>query len=139
MGDLITMSNKELTRAEVCQRIKDKRISQRQAAAMLHLSTRQVKRLVRAYRKHGPSGLISRQRGKPSNHQLPKNVKAKANRLLQSRYPDFGPTLASEKLAELHNLKLSVETVRKLMTEAELWASRSARKPHIHQLVRGPR
>src|SRR5215216_2369868 len=134
MGDTITMSNKELTRAEVCQRIKDKRISQHQAAAILHLSTRQVKRLVRAYRKHGPSGLISHQRGKPSNHQLPKNVKANAERLLLSRYSDFGPTLAQEKLAELHNLNLSVETVGKLMIEAELWRSRPSRKPHIHQL-----
>ena len=134
MGDLITMSNKELTRAEVCQRIKDKRISQRQAAAILRLSTRQVKRLVRAYRKHGPSGLISHQRGKSSNHQLPKNVKAKARRLLQSRYPDFGPTLAQEKLAELHGLHLSVETVRKIMIEAGLWTSRAVRRRNIHQL-----
>jgi transposase len=134
MGQIIPMSNRELTRTEVLQRILDKRINQRQAASILHLSARHVKRLVSAYRKHGPSGLVSKARGKPSNHQLPKNVRAKALRLIESRYSDFGPTLAAEKLAELHDLKLSVETVRKLMIEAGLWTSRSARKPRIHQL-----
>src|ERR1051325_4592120 len=134
MGDTITMSNKELTRAEVLQRIKDKRINQRRAAETLTLPPRHVRRLVRSYRRHGPSGLISGRRGKPSNHQLPNKVKARARHLLQTRYPDFGPTLASEKLAELHDLKLSVETVRKMMIEGGLWSSRSARKPSIHQL-----
>ena len=134
MGDVITMSNKELTRAELMQRLVDKRIKQHQAATMLGLSIRQVKRLLRAYRSTGTAGLISKQRGLPSNHQLSPNIKLKAKRLLQSRYPDFGPTFAQEKLAELHNLKLSVETIRKIMIECGLWQSRAARKPQLHQL-----
>lgn len=134
MDDLITMSNKELTRAELMQRLSDKRIKQCEAATMLGLSLRQVKRLIRAFRKQGPTGLISKQRGKPSNHQLPKKTKLKAKRLLKARYSDFGPTLAQEKLSELHGLKLSVETVRQLMIELNLWKPRRARKARIHQL-----
>lgn len=134
MDDIITMSNKELTRAEVMQRLVDKRIKQRQAALMLGLSLRQVKRLLRSFRQDGPTGLISKQRGKPSNHQLPPKIKVKAMKLVASRYSDFGPTLACEKLFELHQIKLSVETVRTLMIESNLWKARRARKPKIHQL-----
>ena len=134
MDNIITMSNKELTRAHVLQSLIDKRIKQPEAASMLGLSLRQVKRLVRSYRKLGPSGLLSKQRGKPSNHQLPPKTKLKAQKLLASRYSDFGPTLACEKLLELHQIKLSVETVRSLMIDGGLWKTRRARKPHIHQL-----
>jgi hypothetical protein len=61
MGDLITRSNKELTRAEVMLRTLYKRVSQRQTAVVLHLSTREVKRLVSSYRKHrAPTRRVSR-------------------------------------------------------------------------------
>jgi hypothetical protein len=128
------MSKRELTRAEIMQRLLDKRLKQLEAAIMLKISIRHLKRLLRLYKKAGASALISRRRGKPSNHQLPAKLKAKARHLLLSRYSDFGPTLAKEKLSELHGLKLSVETVRKLMICAGLWQARRARKPRIHQL-----
>jgi predicted DNA-binding transcriptional regulator YafY len=67
---LLTMSKRELTRLEVMQRLKDKRLTQKEAARMLGLSTRQVKRLWRAYRELGPPGLVSARRGKPSNNRL---------------------------------------------------------------------
>src|SRR5689334_22520781 len=109
MDDIITMSKKELTRAQVMQRLVEKRIQQAQAAQMLGLSVRQVKRLLRSFRQQGAPGLISQRRGQPSNHQLPAQVKVKARGLLHRHYSDFGPTLAQEKLAELHGLQLSVE------------------------------
>jgi predicted DNA-binding protein (UPF0251 family) len=47
MDELLTMSNAEITRLEVMQRLKDKRLVQKEAARMLGIS-RQVKRLYRA-------------------------------------------------------------------------------------------
>jgi hypothetical protein len=41
-----------------------------QPAGRLELAPRQIKGLVRAYRQAGPKGLVSRRRGKPSNHRL---------------------------------------------------------------------
>lgn len=134
MDDLITMSNKERSRADLMQRLVDKRIKQREAAALLGISTRQVKRLLRAFRKDGLPALLSKRRGKPSNHQLAAQTKRQARRLLQSRYADFGPTLAQEKLAQLHDLKLSVETVRQLMIGLNLWQPRRARRARLHPL-----
>ena len=50
MDELLTMSNQEITRLEAMQRIKDKRLTQKEAARMLNLSVRQIKRLFEAYK-----------------------------------------------------------------------------------------
>lgn len=134
MGDLFTMSKKELTRVEVLQRLLDKRLRQSEAARLLNLSIRHIKRLLRTYRKLGASGLVSKRRGKSSNHQLPDKTKAQALKLILSRYSDFGPTLAHEKLFELHHLKLSVESVRQIMIRAGIWKPKRARAARIHHL-----
>jgi hypothetical protein len=77
---------------------------------------------------------------RPSNHQLAPTLKAQALQLLRERYPDFGPTLAHEKLTQVHHLRLSVETVRHLLTSAELWQPRRAKRPVYHPLrARRPR
>jgi hypothetical protein len=53
--------------------------------------------------------------------------------LVRERYADFGPTLAAEKLAEVHDLRLGRETVRRWMAAAGLWAPREARRGRVHQ------
>ena len=105
------MSKKELTRIEVMQRLEEKRLKQREAAEMLGISQRHIRRLLRAYREEGERGLISKRRGKPSNNQLDEQVKQGAIDLIYRQYYDFGPTLAQEKLTEKHGMELSVETV----------------------------
>ena len=128
------MSQKELSRLEVIQRVCRKTLRQRRAAELLGLSTRQVKRLCRAYRRAGAAALASKRRGRPSNHQLPPETVSAARQLLRSRYPDFGPTLAREKLDQAHGLSLGLESVRQLMIREGLWRPRRARKAVIHQL-----
>jgi transposase len=109
-------------------------LKQKEAAKMLGISERHVKRLLRAYRQSGAEGLISKRRGKPSNNRLKAEVKQQAIDLIYSQYHDFGPTLAHEKLTEKHGLKLSVETVRKLMTAEGLWKPKKAKKLVVHQM-----
>jgi transposase len=127
------MSQPELTRLDVIQRVKRKTLRQRQAAELLSLSVRQVKRLCKAYQASGAGALISKQRGQPSNNRLPEKTATKARQLLRTRYHDFGPTLAQEKLA-IEGVSLSVETVRQLLIAEGLWQARRARRPVIHQL-----
>src|SRR5919112_746678 len=130
---LLRMSQRELTRLEVIQRVKRKTLKQRQAAELLSLSVRQVKRLCKAYHTAGTAGLISKRRGQPSNNRLPEKTIKQARRLLRSRYSDFGPTLAAEKLA-IDGLSLSVETVRQLLIGEGLWKAKQVRRAVIHQL-----
>ena len=127
------MSQRELTRLEVIQRVKQKTLKQRQAAELLLITVRQVKRLCKAYQSNGAAGLISKRRGRPSNNRLPEKTINKATRLLRSRYPDFGPTLAAEKLA-IEGVSLSIETVRQLLIGEGLWKVKCVRRPVIHQL-----
>ena len=134
MDKLLTMSKKEVTRLEVMQRIEAKRLKQKKAAEMLRVSERHIRRLLRAYRQLGTEGLVSKRRGKPSNNQLKRALKQQAIDLIYSQYPDFGPTLAHEKLTEKHGLELSRETVRKLMIKEGLWKPKKVKKLVVHQM-----
>jgi transposase len=109
-------------------------MSQREAGRILDLSTRQIKRLLGAYRAKGAAGLVSKHRGRQGNNRLPEDVKKRALNLLQTKYKGFGPTLAHEKLVEKEKLKLSDESVRKLMITEELWKPRKAKQGEVHQL-----
>lgn len=134
MDELLTMSNKEITRLEAMQRIKDKRLTQAEAGQILGLCTRQVKRLYHAYRKGGAKGLMSQRRGKVSNNHLDAGIVQRALDLICEKYTDFGPTLAHEKLTEVHKLKISRESVRKLMITEEIWKPKRAKKEATHQM-----
>jgi transposase len=135
MDKLLTMSNQEITRLEVMQRLRDKRLRQKEAAQLLGISIRQVKRLWRAYRKKGVKGLVSARRGKPSNHRLDAGITQQALDLIKERYEDFGPTLAHEKLVEVHGLQLSRESVRKIMIEEAIWKPKKvAKEPPARQM-----
>ena len=116
------------------QRLKEKRLKQKEAAEMLNIGVRQVKRLLRAYRSSGAPGLVSQRRGQASHNQMDEKVKRKVLNLLQGKYKGFGPTLACEKLVEVEKLSISDETVRQIMIAESLWKARKTAKPVVHQM-----
>jgi transposase len=134
MDELLPMSTKEITRLEVMQRLKDKRVRQKEAAHLLGVSVRQVKRLWRKYRKGGAKGLLSKKRGQASNNRLDAGVVQQTLDLIKQKYADFGPTLAHEKLVEVDHIGFSRESVRKIMIEEKIWKPRRAKKAAVHQL-----
>ena len=133
MGTLLTMSGPELDRVGVVSRVMEKRLTQREAAYVLRLTERQVRRLCRVYEAEGPAGLVSKRRGRPSNRRLSSALRDAALSLVRQRYADFGPTLAHEKLTECHGLHVSVETVRQWMIAEGLWTPRKLRDRRVHQ------
>ena len=133
MQDIITMSNKELHRVEILQKLIDRRLIEHEAAEQLDLSVRQIRRLKKAYKVDGAIGVVSKKRGNPSNHKYPDSVKELAIAYVKQYYVDFKPTFACEKLSENHNLYLSRETLRKWMIEAELWIPRNNRLKRAYQ------
>src|SRR6266540_6787839 len=134
MDEILAMSAKELTRLEVMQRLKEKRLLQKEAATLLGLSVRQVKRLWRKYRKQAAKGLVSAKRGKASNHRLDVGVVQQVLDLIKKKYADFGPTLAHEKLVEADRMQISRESVRKIMIEEGLWKPRRKTKEQVHPM-----
>jgi hypothetical protein len=131
--ETLALSYEELDRVSVIERVIEKRLTQREAGRMLGLTSRQVRRLRRAYGRDGPVGLASKHRGRPSNRRLRSELEHEALALVRSQYADFGPTLAHEKLTELHGLEFSVETLRHWMIDDGLWIPRARREPRIQQ------
>jgi transposase len=130
---VVLMSRAELSRVDTLARVDSGELAVAEAASLLGLSGRQVFRLLARFRSEGAAGLASRRRGRPSNRRLPEAVREAVLAILREHYPDFGPTLAAEKLAERHDLRLSRETLRHWMADAGLWVPRKARRGRVHQ------
>lgn len=94
------------------------------------------KRIAR-YREAGEAGLLSRRRGNRSR-AYSEEFKSKVIQIVTERYSDFSAVLASEKLLEVHGIKIGEETLRKWMKEAGLKVGRASRTARIFQL-REPR
>jgi len=130
---VIAMSRTEIDRMSVLQDVASGRIKVAEAATLMGLGRRQVFRLAKAYGQHGPEALVSRRRGRPSNRSYPATLRTEAIGIVRERYSDFGPTLAAEKLTELHGIHLGRETLRQWMMAAGLWQDRRARLKPVHQ------
>ncbi len=139
--ELVTMSTRELDVLDIIRKIHEQRLTQVKAGEILGLSDRQVRRLCIRYERDGAAGLVSRQRGRPSNHRLAGELREPAVAIVRERYADFGPTLAHEKLLELHDIRVGRETLRKWLAAAGLWTTRRERlkQPHQPRHRRGPR
>ena len=133
MSGHLVMSNRKLDRVQVLVRVSERRLTQREAARVLGVTERQLRRLWKAYRQHGAAGLVSGLRGRRSNRRLTEAAREAALGLVRARYSDFGPTFAHEKLTEVHGLKVSVSTLRTWMTDAQLWVPRLQRERSVHQ------
>lgn len=132
MEELLAMSKKELDRYHILQKVLDRQLKQSIASQLLGIKERQIRYLLTNLKRYGPQGLISKRRGKTSNHCKPKKLKQTVIGLVSEHYEGYGPKLAKEKLEERHGIVLSVETVRLWMIEHHLWISRKKNKA-IHR------
>jgi transposase len=87
--ELVEMSSRELDRLAVVRQVVGGRLTQAKAAELISLSERQVRRLCAAFEEHGPAGLVSGKRGKPSNRRLPDELRSKDLEIVRERYADF--------------------------------------------------
>ncbi|WP_425667673.1 ISNCY family transposase [Vibrio tubiashii] len=127
------MSDKDLSRYKVINDVCERRLRRADAAEILNLSERQVQRLMNRLRESGASSLVHGARGKPSNNRISGDYRQTILDLVRKHYADFAPTLAQEKLLELHNLPVSNETLRQWMIADGLWVPHSQRQPRVYQ------
>ena len=128
------MSQKEAKRGQVMELLTAGKIDQKEAGKILAVSVRQIKRILRRYRTLGLPGLISKKRGRVSNRRVDETIRTTAIKMIGEHYCDFGPTLAAEKLAELHDIHLSVETVRQIMIAAGYWKPKKGAVICVHPM-----
>ena len=115
--DIIAMSVREVKRAGVLQEALERRITQRKAAEILGISERHVRRLMKRLRLEGAFGILHRSRGRPGNRRTSRESKDKILRIYRQKYPDFGPTFASEKFEECEDIRINRETLRHWLLE----------------------
>lgn len=127
------MSNRDIERYDIVQRLISGAINGSTAAKQLRLSVRQTKRLKAAVKKSGAIALIHGNRGKPSHNRLPNGERKKIAALVSETYLDFTPTFAAEKLAEMHGITRDPKTVHAVMVEAGMWSKRTRRKKEQHR------
>jgi hypothetical protein len=126
----VEMSQRERDVLKVMAGVLKGERTQVEAARLLRRSARQIRRLTRRMEAQGDLAVIHRLRGKPSNRRLAEAVRRQVLALYKSRYADFGPTLASEKLSEEHKLSVARETLRQLLLKEGLWTRKRHRDKH---------
>jgi len=127
--DRIAMSQKERDVLAILRRVIAGERTQAEAARLLGMCVRQVRRLQRRLEQEGDAGLVHRLRGRPSNRRCDPTLRRKVLQTYRRRFPDFGPTLASEKLAEL-GLVISPDALRHWLIDEGLWQRQRRRDSH---------
>jgi transposase len=128
--DIIMARQGELRRLYVIEKVLEGTIKQVEAAEILSLSGRQIRRIVKRIRREGRRGIVHRSRGRPSNRRISDKIRERVIQLYRTQYKGFGPTLASEKLQERDGIGISDETLRGWLIEAGEWERVRRRKKH---------
>jgi transposase len=135
----LTLSGKELKRAQVLTRVLAGEWTECEAAEVLGLSVRQVRRLQAAYAEEGVQALVHGNRGRTPAHTLPASVRAQVVELAQGKYAGFNQQHLTEKLNAVEGLTVSRTTVRRLLATAGVRSPRPRRAPqHRRRRERRP-
>lgn len=129
----ITLSQKELNRVAVITECVKGTTSVRRAAALLQLSSRQVKRLKRRFRSGGAAALAHAGRERASPRRLALSLRQHILRLARTTYAGFNDHHLTEKLREVEGLRIGRETLRQLLRAAGIGPPRKRRPPAHRQ------
>ena len=127
---IIMASQEELRRLHVIQKVLEGGLKQVEAAELLSLSSRHIRRVVKRVEQEGARGVVHRSRGRSSNRKIGDQLKEKVIKLYRANYKGFGPTLASEKLLERDGVRISDETLRVWLIKAGDWKRVRERRRH---------
>jgi len=133
---IITMTNQEAERLTIINNLIAKKINGTDAGKLLNLSLRQTKRLKSRVIKEGTQGIIHKLRGQSGHNKIEEKLRRKVKRIIKKNYADFGPTLATEKLMEIHKINLGVTTIRNLMIEEEFFKTKKRKQNQKHRVWR---
>jgi len=123
---------------EVILRAMAKRITWWQAAEIIGISERQMRRWHRRYEKWGYDGLWDRRRGRPSPQRVPLETAQQVLRLYGEKYFDFNVSHFHQKLKEQHGIGLSYSWVKLALQGAGLVHQRRRRGTHRQRRARRP-
>lgn len=129
----ITLSTREMKRVTVLADCTQGRLTCARAAELMGISLRHCKRLKRRYRQGGEAALAHVNRGRPSPRRLPEPLRRRILRLARTTYAGLNDHHLCEKLGEQEGLRLSRETLRRLLRGAGISSPRQRRPPAHRQ------
>jgi transposase len=115
------LTEKEKFKLKIIKETSEGKRTNDEAAKLLSLSVRQVKRLKKKVKREGEKAVIHTLKNKVGNHQIDTTLKQQILSLFKQNYVDFKPSFASEKLLENHGLKVNPETLRLWLATEGLW------------------
>lgn len=141
MGEeTVRLGAREQRRAWVLNQVLEGWVTVGEAAGMLGLSGRQVKRLKAAYRRDGPAALVHGNAGRAAWNAVSAEARGRVVELARGKYAGLNWQHLTEKLAEVEALPLGRETVRRILLAAGLTSPRPRRAPtHRSRRERMPR
>src|SRR5712692_3360242 len=129
MRDRIVMNASEQRRVVVLNQLESGPLVTREAAELLGLSERQVRRLRRGYGKQGADALVHGNRGRPAHNAVSAEIAQRVVELARTTYAGFNQQHLTEILAEQESIQLSRPTVRRILAAAGISAPRRRRPP----------
>jgi len=129
----LKMKQSQITRYHIIMKTVERKMTIAEAAGILGLSERQVKRLKKGVKEEGAAFLIHKNKNRPSSRAATQETKAKITELYKSeKYKGSNFVHYTELLKEYENINLSYSTVRKTLKEAGIESPKKRRryKPH---------
>jgi transposase len=125
----VTLSQKEQKRLEVLISIEKRETTGKQAAKVMGISLRHVRRLLAGYRKEGIAALAHGNRGRKPPTTIKQGLRQKVLELAQSKYAGFNQQHFTEILAEHEDIFLSRSSVRNILLASGIKSPRKRRPP----------
>lgn len=136
---MIVLTLEEQRRVKVLSEIREGQLTASEAARLLGLSLRHARRLLAAFRRHGPAAMAHGNRGRPPHNRLSMALRQRVVRLARTAYAGFNHQHLTEALQEERGVHVSYWTVHRWLVAAGLTSPRPRRpRRHHRRRVRMP-
>ena len=125
----VTLNQREQARLQVLNSVLEYQLPITQAAEILGISERQVRRVLAAYRREGAAALVHGNRGRQPRNTLTQEITATVIILASEKYVGFNHSHLTEVLAEREGIHLSRQSVSRLLNRHGLTSARRHRPP----------
>jgi transposase len=127
------MTEKEMVRLKVAEKLLEGHMKIDQAASVLMLSTRQVKRIKERVKRFGPSAAVHGNRARKPANATDNNVKDLVVELKSNKYQGSNFSHFTELLAEREDITLSQPTVHRILTSAGIKSPKKKKRLRAHR------
>ncbi len=125
---LVTM--KDIQRYRILRTVIEKKLKASQAALMLKLSYVHISRLKKRVLNNGLEGLLRKHPPQPPNKKITEKDIAQIIKLRKEIYHDFNISHFMDKLHQLHQIRYSYESIRKILINKGIYAPKKRRIVH---------